>query len=114
MSRTYALPMGGIAVNQVLGRNGDLARAVVGELVALLIAAEDPERGEDQAGARHPGQQQALLAANGFVRGGIAGDRRYSLVRSPIKNGTLGITDIISSTAPTFRSGTRSKRWEHG
>src|SRR3546814_17701540 len=83
-----------IAVHQVLGRNGDLARAVVGELVALLIAAEDPERGEDQAGARHPGQQQALLAANGFVRGEIAGDRRYALVRSTIKSGTLAIQEL--------------------
>src|SRR3546814_4652823 len=56
----HPLLLGEVAIHQILGRDGDLADAILTEFLAVP-AAENPEGRQDEAAARYACQEQPLL-----------------------------------------------------
>src|SRR3546814_7543028 len=86
----HPLLLGEVAIHQILGRDGDLADAILTEFLAVP-AAENPEGRQDEAAARYACQEQPLLPSNRLVPGKVARKRRDALARPTIEGRTLTV-----------------------
>src|SRR3546814_15550302 len=92
----HPLLLGESAIHQILGRDGDLADAILTEFLAVP-AAETPEGRQDEAAARYACQEQPLLPSNRLVPGQVARKRRDALARHPIEGSTLTAQELGSA-----------------
>src|SRR3546814_15510183 len=77
----HPLLLGEVALHQILGRDGDLADAILTEFLAVPAAAENPEGGQDEGAARRACQEQTLLPSTRLVPGKVPRKRRDHLAR---------------------------------
>src|SRR3546814_5029140 len=84
----HPLLLGEVAIHQILGRDGDLADAILTEFLAVP-AAENPEGRQDEAAARYACQEQPLLPSNRLVPGKVTRKRRDALARPTIEERTV-------------------------
>src|SRR3546814_183633 len=89
----HPLLLGEVAIHQILGRDGDLADAILTEFLTVP-AAENPEGRQDEAAARYACQEQPLLPSNRLVPGKVARKRRDALARPTIEGRTLTVQEI--------------------
>ena len=102
LGKRHPLLLGEIAVDEILGRDVDLADAIIGELGLVVVTAENPERGDDETHARSAGQEQALTAANRVIAAKVSGDRGDALFGAIIERAALAVQDVGKSHVLTF------------